>query len=87
VSGVGVRVGVGARFQYDGELVEVVELFATAARCEVLVRDGRGRVARLALRELLQTGQVVPDGPGPAADDEDDPARVKIFEAGVSGIH
>jgi hypothetical protein len=37
-----VRVGVGTRFQYDGEVVVVEELFGAASGVEVLVRDGRG---------------------------------------------
>ena len=36
MSGAGVRVGVGTRFAYDGEVVEVVEMLATTAGNEVL---------------------------------------------------
>ncbi|GAB7032239.1 hypothetical protein JCM4914_37000 [Streptomyces platensis subsp. malvinus] len=66
VSGAGTRVGVGTRFLYDGEAVEVVELAATTAGNEVVLKDGRGRVQRLSLKELLLSDRacVLPDSPG-----------------------
>ncbi|SDP04446.1 hypothetical protein SAMN04487981_1166 [Streptomyces sp. cf386] len=53
MSGAGARVGVGTRFRYDGEAVEVVELAATTAGNEVVLKDGRGRLLRLSLKKLL----------------------------------
>jgi len=53
----GVRVGVGTRFVYDGEVVAVVEMFASASGNEMLVRDGRDRRFRLSLREVLASGR------------------------------
>lgn len=67
----GVRVGVGTRFAYDGEVVTVMEMFASASGNEMLVRDGRDRRLRLSLREVLASGRarVIPDGPGPSSDE------------------
>ncbi|MFD9047227.1 Mu transposase C-terminal domain-containing protein [Streptomyces zaomyceticus] len=77
-----VRVGVGTRLKYDGELVVIVEMFGSASGNEVLVRDGIGRRRRLALREVLGSGraEVVPDGPGPAADDDRETASVALAQ-------
>jgi hypothetical protein len=77
-----VRVGVGTRFQYDGEVVVVEELFGAASGVEVLVRDGRGRRLRLAVRELMFSGRgrVIPEGPGPSADDPGDPVAVILAQ-------
>jgi transposase InsO family protein len=67
-----VRVGVGTRFRYDGETVEVIEMAITATGNEVVLRDHHGRLMRLAVRELLLSdrAQVIPDGPGPSNDDD-----------------
>ena len=72
------RVGVGTRFAYDGELVTVVEMFASAHGNEILVRDGRDRRFRLSLREALASGRarVIPDGPGPSSDEPRETASV-----------
>lgn len=80
MSGAGARVGVGTRFRYDGETVEVVEMAATTAGNEVVLKDGQGRVMRLTLKELLfsDRAQVVPDQPGPAADDAVEIASVVL---------
>ena len=51
MSGAGTRVGVGTHFVYDGEAVEVIELVATTAGNEVALKDVRGRVQRLSLKE------------------------------------
>jgi len=66
------RVGVGARFRFDGETVTVVEFAATQAGNEVVLRDGRDRMMRISLRELLFSGraEVIPDAPGPSSADE-----------------
>ncbi|MFE5703586.1 transposase [Rhodococcus koreensis] len=77
----GVRVGVGTRFVYDGETVEVVEMVSTAAGNEVVVKDTTGqRYRRFALRELLacERARVIPDGPGPSSEDNQEVAGVIV---------
>lgn len=78
VTGAAVRVGVGTRLKYDGEVVVVEEMFGSAAGNEVLVRDGPGRRFRLSLREVLASGraQVIATGPGPEPDDDRETASV-----------
>ncbi|QMU73464.1 DDE-type integrase/transposase/recombinase [Streptacidiphilus sp. P02-A3a] len=80
MSGAGVRVGVGARFRYDGETVEVVEMAATTAGNEVVLRDGRGRFLRLSLAQLLFSDRavIIPDGDGPSTDDDVEIASVVL---------
>ncbi|GFH39228.1 helix-turn-helix domain-containing protein [Streptomyces pacificus] len=75
-----VRVGVGSRFSYDGEVVEVVEFAGTQAGGEVVLKDGRGRLLRLAVKELLVSdrARIIPDGPGPASDDPQEMAAVVL---------
>lgn len=67
MSGAGTRVGVGTRFRYDGETVEVVEMAPTVAGNEVVVKDGQGHVRRLTLRELLfsDRAQLIPTAARP----------------------
>ncbi|MEV5312071.1 helix-turn-helix domain-containing protein [Streptomyces sp. NPDC052610] len=76
------RVGVGTRFQYDGEVVEVVEMTATAAGNEVILRNDRGQVRRLALKELLFSDrvQLIPEQTGPAATDVEQIASVVLSQ-------
>jgi transposase InsO family protein len=80
MSGAGARIGVGTRFRYDGETVEVVELAATTAGNEVVLKDGLGRVRRLTLKELLFTdrAKVIPEQAGPSADDVEEIASVVL---------
>lgn len=76
-----VRVGVGTHFAYDGEVVKVVELIATPAGNEVLLKGTRDqRVRRVALKELLYSSEarVLPEDPG--ADDDSEPASVVLAE-------
>lgn len=70
----------GTRFSYDGEAVEVVELASTRAGGEMVLKDGRGRLLRLAIKELLLSNRarVTPDGPGVASDDPQDVAAVVL---------
>jgi hypothetical protein len=49
VSSAGVRVGVGTRFRYDGETVEVIEIAITSTGNEVVLKDHHGRLMRLAV--------------------------------------
>ncbi|NEB65137.1 transposase family protein [Streptomyces diastaticus] len=77
-----VRVGVGTRLKYNGEVVTVEEMFASPAGNEVLVRDGRGRRLRLSLREALASGRagIIPEGPGPGADEPRETASVVLAQ-------
>ncbi|MFI6542976.1 helix-turn-helix domain-containing protein [Streptomyces prunicolor] len=80
MSGAGTRVGVGTLFRYDGETVEVVEMAATTSGNEVVLKDGRGRLLRLSLKELLFSDRaaVIPEQAGPAADDAEEIASVVL---------
>ncbi len=80
MSGVGVRVGLGTRFRYDGETVEVVEVTASPSGMEVVLVDGRHRLLRLSVRELLLSdrAQVLPDGHGPQATDDEAAAAIVL---------
>jgi hypothetical protein len=82
VNGSALRVGVGTRLKYDGEVVTVEEMFGSAAGNEVLVRDGPGRRFRLSLREVLASGRaaVIPEGPGPASDDPRETTSVVLAQ-------
>lgn len=80
MSRAGTRVGIGTRFRYDGETVEVVEMAATTAGNEVVLKDGQGRLLRLSLKELLFSDRaaISPDGPGPSANDDEEIASVVL---------
>ncbi|MBF6412944.1 Mu transposase C-terminal domain-containing protein [Nocardia cyriacigeorgica] len=78
---VGVRVGVGTRFVYDGETVEVVQFDTTSAGAVVTLRMDRGqRLVRIGLRELLDSpsARVIPDSGGPSSRDLDELASVAL---------
>jgi hypothetical protein len=81
MTGGAVRIGVGTQFQYDGEVITVVELVITQAGNEVVLQNAAGSLtARIALRELLTSDRVtfLPD---PAGDDElADPVTVVLAE-------
>jgi len=50
MSNASVRVGVGTRFCYDGEIVKVVELISTTAGCEVVLKSATGqRIVRVSV--------------------------------------
>src|SRR5690349_18813615 len=84
ITGSSVRVGVGTRFLYDGDPFEVVDMQATTAGNELVLRGMRGRrdLLRVSLRELLtsERARVIPDMPGPSSDDPDEPASVVLAE-------
>ncbi|SDY01800.1 Helix-turn-helix domain-containing protein [Saccharopolyspora shandongensis] len=85
-----VRVGVGTRFVYDGEVVEVVEMLTTTAGNDVVLKNsGDGRISRVALRKLLTSGQVrvIPDGPGPSSDGSVEIASVVLAELTETEMH
>ena len=79
----GVRIGVGTRFSYDGEAVEIIEVLTTPAGNEVLLKAVRDQsIRRMALRELLNStnAQVIPDGAGPCAEDDVEIAGVVLAQ-------
>jgi hypothetical protein len=80
VSKAGTRVGIGTCFRYDGETVEVVEMAATTAGNEVVLKGGQGRLLRLSLKELAFSDRaaISPDGPGPLANDDEEIASVVL---------
>ncbi|MEU7148188.1 helix-turn-helix domain-containing protein [Streptomyces sp. NPDC045456] len=82
MSWAGVRVGVGTRFRYDGETVELIELAITANGNEAVLKNGRGKLLRLAVKELLLSDRVrvIPDAPGPSGDDDEDVAGVVLSQ-------
>ncbi|MGW0394024.1 hypothetical protein ACWDYJ_24685 [Streptomyces sp. NPDC003042] len=77
-----VRVGVGTRLKYDGEVVTAEEMFGSAAGNEVLVRDRTERRFRWSLREVLVSGRatVIAEGPGPASDDPRETASIVLAQ-------
>ena len=79
MSWAGVRVGIGTRVSYDGETYEVTDWIAAPTGTDVIMRGPRS-VCRMCLVALL-TGdrtRLIPDGPGPSPDDEDDPAAIVL---------
>jgi hypothetical protein len=76
------RVGVGTRVVYDGELLEVAELHAGPSGTETVLRScrGQGGIVRVTLRELLTSrrASLVANTPGVSADDPGDPAEVVL---------
>ncbi len=52
MSGAGARAGVGTRLRYDGETVEAVQMAATTAGNEVVLKDGPGRSAAAVARGI-----------------------------------
>ncbi|SDM26244.1 Mu transposase, C-terminal [Lentzea albidocapillata subsp. violacea] len=83
MSSAAVRVGVGTRVCYDGEVVEVVELLATMAGNEVVLKYATDqRIVRVSVRELLvsERAQIIPTSPGPCADDPLELASVLLAE-------
>ncbi|WP_245699535.1 hypothetical protein [Streptomyces roseifaciens] len=80
MSGAGARVGVGTRFRYDGETAEVVEMTATAAGNELVLKDERGRYLRVGLKELLFSDRavIIPEADGPGSDDEEEITGVAL---------
>jgi transposase InsO family protein len=77
----GVRIGVGARFCYEGEIVEIVEMHVTGSVLEAVAKDRRGEtVRRFSLEELLvsERARLIGPGEGRAAEDEPDVASVVL---------
>ncbi|NGO08433.1 transposase family protein [Streptomyces sp. HC44] len=82
MSSFGVRVGLGTQFLLDGEMLEVVELVATASENAALLKDNRGSVIRMTVRELLFSGRarIVPQGDGPSSEDPYDDAATVLAQ-------
>ncbi|MEU0687024.1 helix-turn-helix domain-containing protein [Streptomyces uncialis] len=80
MSGAGTRVGIGTHFRYDGETVEVVEMAATSAGNEVVLKNARGGLLRVSLKELLFSDRaaIIPAQGGPRATDEEELAGVVL---------
>ncbi|MET7911786.1 helix-turn-helix domain-containing protein [Streptomyces avermitilis] len=76
----GMKLGIGTYFRLDGETVQVVEFANFATGMEVVLKDGRDRLARMSVRELLSPGraQVIPSSAGPSAADDEDVAAVVL---------
>ncbi|MFJ4007666.1 hypothetical protein ACIPWL_30035 [Streptomyces sp. NPDC090023] len=64
----------------DGETVEVVEFASLATGLEVVLKDGRERLARMSLRELLTSdrAELIQDRPGPSSADGEDVAALVL---------
>jgi hypothetical protein len=76
------RVGVGTRVVYDGNLMEVTELYVGPSGNEVLLRSrgGKTEVVRMTMQELVkrQRASLIADTPGISAADIEDPASVVL---------
>lgn len=76
------RVGVGTRVIYDGELLEIAEMHAGHTGTEAVLRScqGQGGIVRVALQDLLTSrrASLVADTPGVSIDDPGDPAAVVL---------
>jgi transposase InsO family protein len=76
------RFGVGTRLVCDGEVAEIVEMIATSAGSEVVLRpvSAGGAVRRVSVRELLtaDSARVVPVEDGPGSGDEEASASVVL---------
>ena len=77
-----VRLGVGTRVIYDGELLEIAELHAGPAGTEAVLRPchGQGAIVRVALQHFVGSHRavVVPDTAGVSSEDSVEPAGVVL---------
>lgn len=78
--GAGTKLGVGTHFRLDGETVKVVEFASLATGMEAAIKDGRDRLARISLRELLTSdrAELLHDRSGPSPSDDEDIAAVVL---------
>lgn len=77
----GVPVGVGTKFEWNGEVVTIIEMFPTASGNGVMVEDRGGkRRYWVSLRKLLLEARVLTTGPddGPRSDDDIEIASVVL---------
>ena len=80
MSWAGVRVGVGTRVMFDGEIHQITEwLPATAGTEVVLTGPTIGMPDVVGGSAQQRPGQTDPRGTGPEADDETDPAAVALL--------
>jgi hypothetical protein len=75
----GIRIGVGTRVMYDGEVHVVTEWLPTAQGTDVVLR-GPISVCRVSLVELVsgRRARLLTDSDGPEPDDAIDPAAVVL---------
>lgn len=73
MSRAGTRLGNGTWLRLDGETVEIVEFASLATGMDVVLKDGRGRLLRMSVSELLSSdrARVISTGPGTSADEGD----------------
>lgn len=72
--------GVGTRFDDDGELIEVVDLHGAGLGLGVVVKDRSGRLRRKSVRELLSSehSRIVADTAGPSSNDQRETAATVL---------
>lgn len=75
-------VGMGSRFIYDGQIVQINEVIYAATGVEVVISGADG-IRRMALKELLdqKRARIIPTSEGPAASDEQDTAATLLAQA------
>lgn len=75
-----VRVGLGTRFMYDGEIAEVVELSPTATGTHVVLKVAGRQLVRITLRALLDTDgvHILGDGADSTVGEPPDPATIVL---------
>ena len=76
----GVRVGVGTRVMFDGEVHEVIEWIPSTAGTEVVLKSAIG-LRRMSVVALLSDARVkfIADPGAPESTDEEQPAAVKLL--------
>ncbi|MCH9733543.1 MAG: transposase [Actinomycetia bacterium] len=87
MSSIAVALGVGTRFLYDGDVVEVIELVPSAVGTNVLLRNNRTQqLSRHAVSDLLDGAQarILPTSAGPSSLDPMDPAAVVLSNLDAS---
>ena len=76
------RVGIGTRVMYDGEMRELTEWLPTTTGTDVVL-TGPTSACRMSIAALLNPDQdrvrVLSEGPGPQPDDEEDPAGITLL--------
>ncbi|MFD3330923.1 hypothetical protein [Streptomyces sp. NPDC058701] len=67
----GAKLGIGTHLRLDVETVQLVEFASFATEMEAVLKDGRDRLARMSVRELLSPGrtQLIPSSAGSSAAD------------------
>lgn len=80
MSGAALRVGIGTRVWFDGEVHEIIEWLPSGAGNEVVLRGSRS-VCRMSVVALLsdQRVRLIPERPGPQPDDDVDTAATALL--------